>query len=82
MLIGSPNIMPRVALVDPLMTLQMPQGITTATGLDALTHAIEAYVSVKAHQITDTLALGAIRLTPGICDRHGQMEETSRPGRI
>jgi len=65
MLIASPNIMPRVALVDPLMTLQMPQGITTATGLDALTHAIEAYVSVKAHPITDTLALQAIRLISG-----------------
>jgi alcohol dehydrogenase class IV len=65
MLIASPNIMPRVALVDPLMTLQMPQGITTATGLDALTHAIEAYVSVKAQPITDTLALQAIRLISG-----------------
>jgi alcohol dehydrogenase class IV len=62
MLIASPNILPRVALVDPLMTLQMPQGITAATGLDALTHAIEAYVSVKAQPITDTLALKAIRL--------------------
>lgn len=62
MLIASPNILPRVALVDPLMTLQMPQGITAATGLDALTHAIEAYVSVKAQPITDTLALQAIRL--------------------
>jgi alcohol dehydrogenase len=65
MLIASPNIMPRVALVDPLMTLQMPQGITTATGLDALTHAIEAYVSVKAQPITDTLALQAIRFISG-----------------
>jgi alcohol dehydrogenase len=65
MLIASPNIMPRVALVDPLMTLQMPQGITTATGLDALTHAIEAYVSIKAQPITDTLALQAIRLISG-----------------
>ena len=65
MLIGSPHIMPRVALVDPLMTLQMPQGITAATGLDALTHAIEAYVSAKAHQITDTLGLQAIRLIAG-----------------
>jgi alcohol dehydrogenase class IV len=62
MLIASPNILPRVALVDPLMTLQMPQGITAATGLDALTHAIEAYVSVKAQPLTDTLALQAIRL--------------------
>ena len=62
MLIASFNIMPRIALVDPLMTLKLPQGITAATGLDALTHAIEAYVSVKAQPITDALALHAIRL--------------------
>ncbi|MGD0623657.1 MAG: iron-containing alcohol dehydrogenase [Thermodesulfobacteriota bacterium] len=62
MLIASFNIMPRVALVDPLMTLKLPQGITAATGLDALTHAIEAYVSVKAQPITDALAIHAIRL--------------------
>jgi len=65
MLIASPYIMPRIALVDPLMTLPMPPGITAATGLDALTHAIEAYVSVKAQPITDTLALQAIRLIAG-----------------
>ena len=62
MLIASLYIIPRVALVDPLMTLTMPQEITAATGLDALTHAIEAYVSVKAQPITDTLALQAIRV--------------------
>jgi alcohol dehydrogenase class IV len=61
MLIASPHILPRVALVDPLLTLTLPQDITAATGLDALTHAIEAYVSVKAQPITDTLALQAIR---------------------
>jgi len=65
MLIASPNIMPRVALVDPLMTMRMPQGITAATGLDALTHAIEAFVSVKAQPITDTLALQAIWVIAG-----------------
>jgi alcohol dehydrogenase class IV len=62
MLIASANILPRIALVDPLMTQTMPQDITAATGLDALTHAIEAYVSVKAQPVTDTLALQAIRL--------------------
>jgi alcohol dehydrogenase class IV len=62
MLIASPNILPRIALVDPLMTLQMPPSITAATGLDALTHAIEAYISVKAQPLTDTLALQAIRM--------------------
>jgi len=65
MLIASLNIMPRVALVDPLMTLPMPQKITAATGLDALAHAIEAFVSVKAQPITDTLALQAIRVIAG-----------------
>jgi alcohol dehydrogenase len=62
MLITSPMIMPRVALVDPLLTLKMPKSITAATGLDALTHAVEAYVSRKAQPMTDVLALSAIRL--------------------
>lgn len=65
MLIASPHILPRVALVDPLTTLTMPREITAATGVDALTHAIEAYVSLKAQPITDTLALAAIRLIAG-----------------
>lgn len=62
MLIGSPELMPAVALVDPLLTMNMPQGVTASTGLDALTHAIEAYVSVKAQPMTDVLALSAISL--------------------
>lgn len=61
MLIGSPFLMPTVALVDPALTVKMPRGLTAATGLDALTHAIEAYVSVKAQPMTDILALSAIR---------------------
>ncbi len=65
MLIASPHIIPRVALVDPLLTLTKPQNLTAATGLDALTHAIEAFVSVKAQPITDTLALQAIRVIAG-----------------
>lgn len=62
MLIISPHIFPRMAFVDPLLTVQMPQHITASTGLDALTHAIEAYVSVRAHSLTDAFALHAIRL--------------------
>ncbi len=61
MLIGSPYLLPGVALVDPSMTVKMPRGLTAATGLDALTHAIEAYVSVKAQPLTDILALSAIK---------------------
>lgn len=62
MLIASPYLIPRLALLDPLLTIQMPPKITAATGIDALTHAIEAYVSLKAQPLSDTLALDAIKL--------------------
>ncbi|MCA0172842.1 iron-containing alcohol dehydrogenase [Bacillus sp. RAR_GA_16] len=50
------------AIVDPELTLSVPAKVTAATGVDALTHAIEAYVSVNASPTTDGLALQAIRL--------------------
>ena len=62
MLIASPFLIPRQAIVDPLLTLSMPRGLTAATGIDALTHAIEAYVSVKAQPMSDIFALSAIEL--------------------
>ncbi len=65
MLIGSSFIVPDAALVDPLLTVTVPQGLTAATGIDALTHAIEAYVSVRAQPMTDILAISAIKLLSG-----------------
>jgi len=65
MLIGSPFLTPEIAIVDPLLILSMPQGITAATGIDALTHAIEAYVSVKAQPMSDIFCLSAIELIAG-----------------
>jgi alcohol dehydrogenase class IV len=53
------------AIVDPLLTLSMPRPLTAAVGVDALTHAIEAYVSRRSQPITDLLALSAIRLIAG-----------------
>jgi alcohol dehydrogenase class IV len=65
MLIGSPFIIPTVALVDPLLTLSCPRGLTAAVGIDSLTHAIEAYVSVKAQPMSDIFCLSAIELISG-----------------
>lgn len=62
MMIKQPALMPEVALVDPLLTLSTPAKVSAATGVDALSHAIEAYISKKAHPMTDMLALSAIRL--------------------
>lgn len=65
MLIGSPFIMPDIAIVDPMLTLSCPRGLTAAVGVDALTHAIEAYVSVKAQPMSDIFSLSAIELVSG-----------------
>jgi alcohol dehydrogenase class IV len=65
MLIGSPFVMPKVAIVDPLLTLSCPRGLTAAVGIDSLTHAIEAYVSVKAQPMSDIFCLSAIELISG-----------------
>jgi len=62
MLITSPHIIPDVAIVDPVLTISCPKGLTAATGIDALTHAIEAYVSVKANPLSDMFALQAVSL--------------------
>ncbi|KZE38849.1 alcohol dehydrogenase [Bhargavaea cecembensis] len=62
MMIKQPALMPEAAIVDPLLTLSTPANVTAATGVDALSHAIEAYISRKAHPMTDMLALSAIRL--------------------
>lgn len=60
--IVSDYLLPDVALVSPLMTLTCPRSVTAASGVDALVHAIEAYLSVNASPITDAIALGAIKL--------------------
>jgi alcohol dehydrogenase class IV len=61
----SPHLHAEVALVDPELTLGLPPNVTAFTGMDALTHAIEAYTNKYAHPFIDTLALEAIRLIGG-----------------
>ncbi|MBR3637852.1 MAG: lactaldehyde reductase [Lachnospiraceae bacterium] len=57
-----PHDMPIVAIVDPEMMYSMPKGLTAATGMDALTHAIEGYTTKAAWEMTDMFHLEAIRL--------------------
>jgi alcohol dehydrogenase class IV len=61
----SPHLVPDVACVDPLLTLSVPPAITAATGLDALTHCIEAYANRNAHPVVDLYALQGIRCIAG-----------------
>ncbi|MGL5088355.1 MAG: bifunctional acetaldehyde-CoA/alcohol dehydrogenase [Cetobacterium sp.] len=56
------EITPNVAVVDPQLMLTMPAGLTAASGIDVVTHAVEAYVSVLASEFTNPLALEATRL--------------------
>ena len=55
------NITPDVAIVDPALAATMPKKLTAHTGMDAMTHAIEAYVSIMATDYTDGLALKAMK---------------------
>lgn len=56
------ELTPDMAIVDAELMMKMPKGLTAASGIDALTHALEAYVSVLASEYTNGLALEAIRL--------------------
>ena len=57
-----PHDMPIIAVVDPLMMESMPKGLTAATGMDALTHAIEGYITKGAWELSDMFHFEAIRL--------------------
>ncbi len=60
--IVSPHLFPEVAIVDPKLTVGLPPSVTAFTGMDALTHAIEAYYSINATGLSDLLAIRAMEL--------------------
>ncbi len=62
LLFGDYNIIPNTALLDPELTVGLPPGLTAATGMDAMSHAVEAIHSQQKEPIADGLALHAIRL--------------------
>jgi alcohol dehydrogenase class IV len=58
-----PQFFPKISIIDPLLTVSLPPAMTAATGMDTLTHAIEAYTSRLATPVSDLFAAEAIRLT-------------------
>lgn len=75
--IVSKLVIPDVSLIDPRTTLSMDRSLTAATGMDALTHAVEAYVSNAGSPVTDLFALEAVRLVRGCLP-----ETVSDPGNL
>jgi alcohol dehydrogenase class IV len=83
MVIRNPQLIPKVAILDPLLLGTIPSKVAAETGADALSHAIESYVGLGSHTITDALALTAIRMisqnaiklmvNPGDVEVAGQM---------
>jgi len=74
------NDIPDIAIVDPDMMSTMPKGLTAATGMDALTHAIEGYTTAAAWELADCLNLEAIRLISANLRKAVQNDPEGREG--
>jgi hypothetical protein len=91
-IIFAPQLLARAVFADPEVTLGLPKAVTAATGMDALTHCIEAYLAKAYHPICDGIALEGLRLgaralprcveTPGDVEARGSMMMSSMMGAI
>lgn len=74
----SPFLVPDAAYIDPVLTVSLPKSVTAATGIDALTHCLEAYTNKFAHPFVDLYALEGVRLIAKYlkraCDNGGDLE--------
>jgi alcohol dehydrogenase class IV len=62
MIIFHPIMMPQIAILDPALTFDLPPELTASTGMDALCHALETYITPNFHPMADGLALQALRM--------------------
>ena len=75
--LGSPYLIPNLALVDPKLTLELPETVTANTGVDALTHLVEGYVSTVPNRMIDRMALFGLELL-----RDSLREVVREPGNL
>jgi len=61
-IIADPHLFPREALIDPDLTLSLPLDLTSDTGIDALSHAVESYTSRRAFHLSEVIALEAVKI--------------------
>ena len=78
----SGHMMPPLVLADPQLTVGLPASVTANTGLDALTHAVEAYLTPGFHPLADGIALRAIGMVGGALRRAGFVIDMSKAGTI
>jgi alcohol dehydrogenase class IV len=80
-IVFSPRLLARAVFADPVLTLELPPKVTAATGMDALTHCIEAYLAKDFHPICDGIALEGLRLAaralPRCIEAPGDLEARS-----
>ena len=79
--IRSPHMLAGVALVDPVLTLSCPPGMTASSGLDALTQCLEPYVSPRANPATDAFAAEGLGAAPARSGTAYETATTPRPAR-
>ncbi len=76
--INSPFLYPEAAILDPLLTVSVPPAVTASTGLDALCHAIESFLSRKANFMSEAVSLNAVKLMwnslPAACENGNLLE--------
>ena len=70
-----------MAIIDTDLHMSAPKGLTAASGIDAVTHALEAYASMLATDYTDGLALQALKVISNICPRHMKTDRLTRSER-
>ena len=77
-IVFSPKLLAKCVFADPELTLDLPAAITAATGMDALTHNVESYLSPEYHPMCDGIALEGVRIAaPRFADRRARRQESA-----